>query len=485
MILVLIIITFILFLFYLKQKYFTFHGPIPGLPPQFLFGNLFQSGFFNGNSPPQILSTFKKCFGDIFQFWFGPYRFIIINNIIDVEHIFTHRNIYDQGDIFIEKFSVSYSQSLISIKGDQFKRHASIILPLFRRNKFVHNFDLIINCTDKLLTKWRKTTDHKTIHIDIVNQCHNLVLAIFGLIGFNYDLETLDDDDDDNISEKNELTQALRTIINSIMKIIALPKIIAKIYVTFSYRQRQARTIIERYIYRMIEYEQAIHFKSIKQRKQTSLIASLVDSLEKNEVVDEMVAFLIAGFESTSSTLAWFIHLISKHPQVQQKIKAELIAKDCLHDLSLDRLHSLVYLNCVIDEVLRYIPPATGTIRTLTMNDRLPATNTQLFKGDSVMIPFYNLAHDSRYWSIDPEIFYPERFLTEDKNYHPYAFIPFGGGHRQCVGQDLARFELKVIAARLMQYVTFRDGGSQINTGGHSMGLAILPKHIGVFIDFD
>jgi cytochrome P450 len=198
-----------------------------------------------------------------------------------------------------------------------------------------------------------------------------------------------------------------------------------------------------------------------------------------------MVAFLIAGFESTSSTLAWFIHLMSKHPQVQQKIKAELIDNDSLQHLSLDRLDSLLYLDCVINEVLRYIPPATGTIRTLTMNDRLPATGAQLFKGDSVMIPFYNLAHDTRYWSIDPEIFYPERFLVEDKNYHPYALIPFGGGHRQCIGQDLARFELKVIAARLMQHVTFSDGGPQINAGRHSMRLAIIPKHVGVFIDFD
>lgn len=201
--------------------------------------------------------------------------------------------------------------------------------------------------------------------------------------------------------------------------------------------------------------------------------------------MDEMVAFLVAGFESTSAALAWFIYLISKHPRIQEKIKTELIENNSFEQLSLDQLDSLVYLDCVINEVLRFIPPATGTIRTLTMNDQLPGTSIQLFKGDSVLIPFYNLAHDTRYWSIDPEIFYPERFLNEDKHHHPYALIPFGGGHRQCIGQDLARFELKVIAARFMQYVTFVDGGPQINDGGHSMRLAIIPKHIGVYINFN
>ena len=198
-----------------------------------------------------------------------------------------------------------------------------------------------------------------------------------------------------------------------------------------------------------------------------------------------MVAFLVAGHESTSAALAWFIHLMSKHPHVQQKIKTELMGFDChSKNVSLDRLDSLIYLDCVINEVLRYVPPATGTVRTLTMDDRLPASNIQLFQGDSLLIPFCNLAHDPRYWSIDPELFYPERFLEEDKHHHPYALIPFGGGHRQCIGQDLARFQFKVIVARLMQYVTFGDGGPHINSGGQSMTLAVSPAHIGVTISF-
>ena len=117
MLFLLLIIAVIVVIFYLREKYFIFHGPIPGLSPQFIFGNLLQSGFFSGICAPHILFSFKKRFGDTFQFWFGPSRFVIVNNVADVEHIFTHRNIYDQGDIFIEKFSVTYSQSLISTKG--------------------------------------------------------------------------------------------------------------------------------------------------------------------------------------------------------------------------------------------------------------------------------------------------------------------------------------------------------------------------------
>ncbi|CAF4751731.1 unnamed protein product [Rotaria sp. Silwood1] len=153
--------------------------------------------------------------------------------------------------------------------------------------------------------------------------------------------------------------------------------------------------------------------------------------------------------------------------------------------LTLDRLDSLVYLDAVINEVLRFAPPVDGTYRTLTVDDRLPESNAQLYKYDQVCISFYNVARDPRYWSVNPELFYPERFLDEDKCHHPYAFLPFGSGHRQCVGQDLARFELKVIVARLMQYVTFGDGGPQVNAGGQMCALTIMPKYVDVTIRFD
>ncbi|CAF3351174.1 unnamed protein product, partial [Rotaria sp. Silwood2] len=76
-------------------------------------------------------------------------------------------------------------------------------------------------------------------------------------------------------------------------------------------------------------------------------------------------------------------------------------------------------------------------------------------------------------------------FLNEDKNYHPYAFLPFGGGHRVCFGQDLARFELKVILARMLQQVIFGDCGPEVNAGGYIQVLTIMPRHVGVIIEFN
>jgi cytochrome P450 len=197
-----------------------------------------------------------------------------------------------------------------------------------------------------------------------------------------------------------------------------------------------------------------------------------------------MILFLLAGYEDLAAVLTWFIHLMSKNPRVQAKIKAEL--GDNKHQrLSIEQLDSLEYLNCVLQEVLRFGPPVSFTVRNVTADDRLPACGAQLYKGDEVMINIYSLTRDKRYWKIDPDLFYPERFQGEDKDHHPYASIPFGGGHRQCIGQDLARLALKAIAARLMQHVTFGDGGPEVNAGGHSWRITLTPKNVGVTITVD
>ncbi len=201
-------------------------------------------------------------------------------------------------------------------------------------------------------------------------------------------------------------------------------------------------------------------------------------------MIHELLLFLVAGSETSGTVLAWFIYFISKHPRVQAKLKAE-IGDNKHHRMTVEQIESLTYLDCVLQEVFRHLPPAAGTTRTLTVDDRLPSSGIQLHKGDEIFIPFHNLSRDKRYWKIDPESFYPERFQSEDKDHHLYASIPFGGGHRQCIGQDLARFELKTIIARLMQYVTFGDGGDKVNTGGYVQKMTVIPKNVGVTIIFN
>ena len=124
------------------------------------------------------------------------------------------------------------------------------------------------------------------------------------------------------------------------------------------------------------------------------------------------------------------------------------------------------------------IAPATTRIalHDTTVDDVL------IRQGQTVLIAIQNICTDPRYWHHgDAADFIPERFLAEDEDHPPHAMLPFGGGHRACVGQDLAWLELKVIIIRLMQRgVTFEDTAE--NVGGYEEQLTCYPKKMAVRI---
>ena len=117
MLLISILIFVVLLFCYVKFKYFTLRGPIPGIPPQFLVGNVIQMGMLRRDALVDIYRNLQKRFGDCYQVWFGPMRCIVVHNVTDVQHIFTNRNIYDQADIFCERFSTLFPDGLICLKG--------------------------------------------------------------------------------------------------------------------------------------------------------------------------------------------------------------------------------------------------------------------------------------------------------------------------------------------------------------------------------
>lgn len=155
---------------------------------------------------------------------------------------------------------------------------------LFRRSKIISYQDLIVECVDKLFDKWRADSSER-VHMNIVQQCQNLVLAIWGFIAFDYDLETLDDT---NVLSKNELTRALLDLLRTAQTVLHSPTILSIIYLKLSPQYRRAEAIIRQYCNSIIEHELTQSSESIAQRKRTSLIASLVSSLQQDEKAKAM-----------------------------------------------------------------------------------------------------------------------------------------------------------------------------------------------------
>ncbi|CAF3845082.1 unnamed protein product [Rotaria sp. Silwood1] len=489
---VLIVIAISLIYIILKYRYYTDPDDgIPGLPPEFLFGHSRSTGLLSGTSVSVILSRLQQRYGDVFTFWWGHKRSIVLNRIEHVQYVLSNRHIYDQGSITADGFSLIAPSGLISLQGKIWKRHARIILPILKRAKIAHLIDKITECTDDLIHSGQFIDNH--VNTKLAQQFNQLFTNIFARTALNYDPNT-----NKSSSSSSELSLALTDFIEQsarAMLAAGLPRILQHLFLRMNQTYQRARQIIHSHILAIIHHE----LSRVKQvnEKPSNLISSFMnsfdhDGLTEDELFDEIILLLIGGTETTSSALSWFVYYVSKRPSVQEQIKKELKQNNITVDtqLTVDLLDHLVYVDAVVKEVLRHAPVVSAITRCTLQNDEigkelksdgLPTVHVRA--GDTITIVMNNIHHDPRYWKLDPQEFLPERFLDEDRDHHPCAFLPFGGGHRICAGRELAFFELKTIITRFMQFITFID--CEENTGGYQQKVICFPKNLAVIIQFD
>lgn len=173
---------------------------------------------------------------------------------------------------------------------------------------------------------------------------------------------------------------------------------------------------------------------------------------------------MIAGYETTSTALAYVTYVLATHPTEQCKLQEHIDsyfsgAGDERTMLSYDTITQMDYLDMFARETLRMYPIAPVAINRQNTEDFHVKGYGVIPKGTCVTVDIYQLHYDPDLWGpVDPHQFYPERFATKR---HPMAWIPFGAGPRNCVGMRFALMELKMILVRLLRSYSVVDCGEQ------------------------
>jgi cytochrome P450 len=167
----------------------------------------------------------------------------------------------------------------------------------------------------------------------------------------------------------------------------------------------------------------------------------------RHEIHDELMTLVLAGHETTANTLTWALVLLSRYPAARERLVAEV--GDVLgdRDARADDVDALEWTRAVISESMRLYPPAWTIERDAIVDDDV--AGVRVAKGDTIAITPYLLHRNPDYWP-NPEGFDPSRFLPAQSERRPkYAFLPFGGGRRICVGAGLAQLEATLALATL------------------------------------
>lgn len=206
--------------------------------------------------------------------------------------------------------------------------------------------------------------------------------------------------------------------------------------------------------------------------------------LTEEDIREEVDTFMFEGHDTTAMALSWTIYLLGHHPEIQARAAAEV---DSMFEqteadaelnrvklmLTLDRIKELKYLECVIKEGLRLCPSVPFVGRRL--HEDMSVNGFHVPRGTIIFVYIYMLHRDPKVFS-NPESFNPDRFLPENSiGRHPFAFVPFSAGPRNCIGQRFAMSEMKVVLAFLLRHFRFEsiDHRDKITT---QMEMVLRPK---------
>ena len=175
--------------------------------------------------------------------------------------------------------------------------------------------------------------------------------------------------------------------------------------------------------------------------------------MSEKQLRDECVTLFSAGHETTAVSMAWLTYLLTRHPEVLTRLRAEVEA--ALGNYvpgvlpAVAAFRAMPYSLQVIQEGMRLYPPAWAMSRMALGDDQIG--QFRIPKGDTVLLSPYLLHHDPQSWP-DPERFDPDRFRPEREKERPaYAYLPFGGGPRLCIGNQFALLEMQILLALLVQ----------------------------------
>ena len=410
----------------------------PGLP---MLGNTLA---FIRN-PLGILNTLQRRYDRIVHIRIGNRQQYLVLQPEDAKHILqeNHRN-YGRSPAF-NVLKIFLGNGLLTSDGDFWRRQRRLAQPAFHRQRLAALAQTMVHETADWVDELRQFDRSKPVNVSqgLMDVTMRIVCkTLFGsdvvgkLGGLSTALDTLQ-------------YQANNRMLSPIRFPMTWPTPANK-------RFQQAGVLVDSFIYGVID-----------QRKQQpgndhddllGMLQSAEDEdtgerMSDKQLRDECVTIFAAGHETTAVSMAWTLHLLTQHPDVLTRLQTE--ANTILGDTRTpppDAFRALPYTMQVVQESLRLYPPAWIMSRLALADDSIgPYT---IPAGDTALVSPYLLHRDPASWP-NPDRFDPDRFVAGwEKERHSYAYIPFGGGPRLCIGNQFALMEMQILLAMLVRAFT-------------------------------
>ncbi|XP_054023824.1 thromboxane-A synthase [Dryobates pubescens] len=455
-------------------------------PPLPFIGNLlfFREGFWENHT--KLITEY----GPVCGYYIGRQMFVVVSTPEMIKQILVTDFSNFTNRTKPSLISKPMLDSILCLRDDRWKYVRSVLTPAFSDSKLKEMTPLINQACDVLLCNLKVYADSgKAFDIQ---RCYNcFTLDVVGSVAFGTEVDSQKNPDDPFV--KNCRTFFEMSLFKPLLiLILSFPFImIPLLRLLPNKKQKELNGFFIRTIKNAIVIRQQqdaserrkdfLQWMLDSRHSSDSLAAACLDAinssaaprqnkaplagrlpsgkvqqmLTEDEIAGQAFLFLIAGYETTTSTLSFATYLLATNPECQEKVLQEVDEFSAKHMVpDYQNIQELPYLDMVIAETLRMYPPAFRFTREaakdcVVLGQRIPA-------GAVVEVAVGHLHQNPEFWP-EPEKFIPERFTEEArKEQHPFAYLPFGAGPRGCIGMKMGLLETKITLLRVLQKFQFK-----------------------------
>ena len=381
------------------------------------------------------MPTLQRDYGDIVTMRYYNFRVFFISHPDSIEQVLvTDNRKFIKGRI-LRKNKQLFGNGLLTSEGDFWLRQRRLAQPAFHRGRVASYADTMVRYASRIASEWRNG-EERDIHAEMMR----LTLSIVAKTLFDADV-------DREAKRVGHALEAIMQLNSDFRKLILTP--------TWLPTPRKIRATIataklNRIVYRFIEERRA---SGVDNGDLLSMLLAARDDdgsrMTDRQLRDESITIFLAGHETTANALSWTWMLLAQNPNVESKLHEELDRVLGGREPTVEDLPNLRYTGQVITESMRLYPPAWGMARVAIDNTEI--AGYPIPKGCGVSLAQWVVHRDPR-WFDAPLEFRPERWEGDLMKRLPrFAYFPFGGGPRQCIGNNFAVMEASLLLATLAQ----------------------------------
>ena len=376
-------------------------------------------------------------YGDVARYRIANMFWHQVNHPEGIRRVLQQNNRnYGKGKLTRSALKPILGEGLLISEGETWLRQRRLMQPVFHRRRVAAFGELMSAKTLEMLDRWEIEIGNP---VDIAAEMARLTLDIATEALFSSHVG----------EEPGTIARAVTTLVEDANFRFSAP----------FYPPRSVPTPRNRRVHAALRTLDGAVYRIIEERRRDGggddLLTLLLEARDEEtgeamgdrQLRDEVLTLFLAGHETTATALAWTFYLLATHPGTEQRLREELESSGTNGTPAAADLPRLPYARMVIDEAMRLYPPAWVTNRQVLADDEILGYRVRA--GDYVMLSPYVLHRHPDFWE-NPEQFDPERFLPERISGRPrFAYFPFGGGPRQCIGQSMALVEAHLILATI------------------------------------